>query len=339
MDKSKLKILIFGGGAIGSHLTYCLLSNKTKIYTICRGEHYKIIKKKGLKLQIFQNDILKKKIILKESKNLIFINDLKKLKKLIFDYIFITIKLKDVKKDLIKEILKYSDSNTTFIPPCTELPYWWFSNILNKKNIHGLNDLSLSKYKKNIIGMTMWLSGKIVKPGETVISHVQRGYPLKEVNNKMKKKAFLLRKLISKKTMSPIVKNIYSEIYIKSINSFAFNLIALKTEFNNFQISKSKKTIRHIKKVINEFEIIVKRLKIPIYQTINSRINQTLLSKNHTMSMLNDYNFGRKVEIVHCWNNLNLLNKIFNTKTRLSKKIYNIVIRKLKRDKRNRKYF
>jgi hypothetical protein len=55
--------------------------------------------------------------------------------------------------------------------------------------------------------------------------------------------------------------------------------------------------------------------------------------------MLNDYNFGRKVEIVHCWNNLNLLNKIFNTKTRLSKKIYNIVIRKLKRDKINRKYF
>ena len=187
--------------------------------------------------------------------------------------------------------------------------------------------------------MTMWLSGKIVKPGETVISHVQRGYPLKEVNNKMKKKAFLLRKLISKKTMSPIVKNIYSETYIKSINSFAFNLIALKTEFNNFQISKSKKTIKLIKEVINEFEIIVKRLKIPIYQTINSRINQTLLSKNHTMSMLNDYNFGRRVEIVHCWNNLSLLNKIFNTKTRLSKKIYNIVIRKLKRGKKNREYF
>ena len=339
MDKSKIKILIFGGGAIGSHLTYCQLSNKTKIYTICRGEHYKTIKKKGLKLQVFQNDILKKEIILKESKNLIFLNDLKKLRGLTFDYIFITIKLKDIKKDLIKKILKYSNSNTAFIPPCTELPYWWFENILNKKNIHGLNDLSLSKYNKNIIGMTMWLSGKIIKPGETVISHVQRGYPLKEIDNKMKKKAFLLRKLISKKTMSPIVKNIYSEIYIKSINSFAFNLIALKTEFNNFQISKSKKTIKLIKEVINEFEIIVKRLKIPIYQTINSRINQTLLSKNHTMSMLNDYNFGRKVEIVHCWNNLSLLNKIFNTKTRLSKKIYKIVIRKLKRGKKNKKYF
>ena len=32
MDKSKIKILIFGGGAIGSHLTYCLASKKTKVW-------------------------------------------------------------------------------------------------------------------------------------------------------------------------------------------------------------------------------------------------------------------------------------------------------------------
>jgi len=133
MDKSKLKILIFGGGAIGSHLTYCLASNKTKIYTICRKEHYRVIKKKGLKLKVFQNDILKKKIILKDSKNIIFLNNLNKIKGITFDYIFITIKLKDVKKKLLKKILKYANKNTAFIPPCTELPYWWFTNILNKK--------------------------------------------------------------------------------------------------------------------------------------------------------------------------------------------------------------
>jgi ketopantoate reductase len=185
----------------------------------------------------------------------------------------------------------------------------------------------------------MWLSGRIIKPGETVISHVQRGYPLKEIDNKMKKKTIFLRKLISKKVISPNIKNIYSEIYIKSINSFAFNLIALKTGFNNFQIGKSKKTIKLIKDIINEFEIIVKRLNIPIYQTINSRIKQTLSSKNHTMSMLNDYNTGRKVEIVNCWNNLNLLNKALNTKTKISEKTYNFVIKKIKHDQKNRIYF
>ena len=339
MDKSKLKILVFGCGAIGSHLTYCLASNKTKIYTICRNEHYRVIKKKGLTLKIFQNNIFKKKTVLKDSKNIIFLNNLNKLKGLTFDYIFKKIKVKDIKKKLVQEILKYANKDTAFIPPCTELPHWWFASILNRKKISGLNNLYLDKYKKNIIGMTMWLSGRIIKPGETVISHVQRGYPLKEIDNKMKKKTIFLRKLISKKVISPNIKNIYSEIYIKSINSFAFNLIALKTGFNNFQISKSKKTIKLIKDIINEFEIIVKRLNIPIYQTINSRIKQTLSSKNHTMSMLNDYNTGRKVEIVNCWNNLNLLNKALNTKTKISEKTYNFVIKKIKHDQKNRIYF
>ena len=46
--------------------------------------------------------------------------------------------------------------------------------------------------------------------------------------------------------------------------------------------------------------------------------------------MLNDFKSGRKVEIVNCWNNLNLLNKAFNTKTKLSRKTYDLVIKKLK---------
>ena len=329
MDKSNIKILIFGGGAIGSHLTYCLKSNKTKIYTVCRNEHYNYIKKKGLKLKIFNNDVLKKKIILKDTKNIIFLNKLDKIKKYKFDYIFITIKLKDVKKNLLKKILQHADKDTAIIPPCTELPYWWFQNILRKKKIRKHKNLYPDKYRNNIIGMTMWLSGKIVNPGETIISHIQRGYPLKEVNIKMKNKAYVLRKLLSKKVISPKVENIYSEIFIKSINSFAFNLVALKTGYNNQQISRSKKAMKLIANIMYEFECIVKRLNIPIYQTINSRIKQTLLSKNHTMSMLNDFKSGRKVEIVNCWNNLNLLNKAFNTKTKLSRKTYDLVIKKI----------
>ena len=109
-----------------SHLTYCLASNKTKVYTICRNKHYNSIKKKGLKLKIFRNDVLKKKVILKNSKNIFFLNNLNKIKKLKFDYIFITIKLKDVKEKLLKNILQHAGKNTAIIPPCTELPYWWF---------------------------------------------------------------------------------------------------------------------------------------------------------------------------------------------------------------------
>ena len=46
--------------------------------------------------------------------------------------------------------------------------------------------------------MTMWLSGVIDTPGIVSIKHVQRGYPLKEIDIKMKNKADYLRKLIKK---------------------------------------------------------------------------------------------------------------------------------------------
>ena len=71
----------------------------------------------------------------------------------------------------------------------------------------------------------MWLSGVIDTPGIVSIKHVQRGYPLKEIDIKMKNKADYLRKLIKKRCKSPIIKNIYSEIYLKSVNSLAFNII------------------------------------------------------------------------------------------------------------------
>ena len=71
--------------------------------------------------------------------------------------------------------------------------------------------------------MSMWLSSVIIEPGTVNVKHIQRGYPLKEINDKMKLKADTLRDFIRQKCISPNVDNIYSEIYGKVINSFAVN--------------------------------------------------------------------------------------------------------------------
>ena len=70
----------------------------------------------------------------------------------------------------------------------------------------------------------------------------------------MKNKAYV-RKLLQK-VISPKVENIYSEIFIKSINSFAFNLVALKLDIiiNKLVDQKAMKLIANIMR----FECIVK---------------------------------------------------------------------------------
>ena len=78
----------------------------------------------------------------------------------------------------------------------------------------------------------------------------------------------------------------FSEIFIKSLNSLAFNLIALKFSQNNFKLSKNKRQKNDIKKILEEGDLILKYNNIKVPQTPISRINQTLSSTKHTMSML-----------------------------------------------------
>ena len=59
--------------------------------------------------------------------------------------------------------------------PCTYLPPWWFNGIFIKNKKNKIKEIKLlNKYQNNMAGMTMWLSGKITKPGYAEIKHVQR---------------------------------------------------------------------------------------------------------------------------------------------------------------------
>lgn len=296
-----MNILIYGAGAIGCHLAYCLENNKNKIFLLSRGKNYEKFIKQGLDLYIYQNKILKKKIKLNYSNQIRFINNISQIN-CDLDFIFITVKIKDDNSKLYNHISKLIKNKTAIIPPCTSLPIWWYFKLGKKINIKFNTKYKfLKKFKKNIIGMTMWLSAVINSPGVVSIKHIQRGYPLKEIDIKMKSKADYLRKLIKRRCKSPIIKNIYSEIYLKSVNSLAFNIIALKTKKNNFQLKKDKNAIKNIYEIMSEFDSVIIKNKIKITQSITSRIKQTLSSTNHTMSMLSDFKKKKNVELRYSW--------------------------------------
>ena len=332
-----MNILIYGAGAIGSHLAYCLKEKKNNIILFSKKKYVRNLKKNGLNLEIYSNEKLKKKTLLKESKNFKFEFNLKKIDKIFkkkYDIIFVTLKLKDFKSSIFNKIINLCGIHSLLVLPCTYLPPWWFNGIFGFSKIkYKIKEINLSKkYQKNMVGMTMWLSGNMDVPGLVKIKHIQRGYPLKEVHPSKKILTTKLRNTIRKKCLSPMVKNIYSEVYIKSINSFAFNLVALQTEQNNNDLKKNYKAVQNIKKILVEFDNIVSSLGIPIYQTIDSRIRQTLSSTKHTLSMLRDFQMKKKVEIHYVWKTLLLLSKLSKKDITFTKSIYKIVFRKLKKN-------
>ena len=84
-----------------------------------------------------------------------------------------------------------------------------------------------------------------------------------------------------------------------------------------------------------EGEQITKLLKIKLSQSTKERIDQTLSSSVHTMSMLNDYKIGKKPELNHLWESFESLCKIIDIHMDCTESLYQKVARKiyLKRDK------
>lgn len=317
-NKKIKNIVIFGSGAIGSHLAYCLKHKSNKIYLITKKKYLNILKKKGLKIEVRNNKKILIHKTLKNNRDFQVFFSIKQLKNIHIDYLFITLKLRDYNLKIKNKIKKYITNKTTIIPPCTNLPDWWFNSLRKKK----LTKLKPVFPNCQIIGMTMWLSATILKPGHILVRHIQRGYPLKAVSAKFKIQEKYLRKLISRRCKSPKVKCIYSEIFKKSINSLSFNLVALKYKLTNFNLAKKDYAINEIKKIMTEGEQISKFFGLKLDQTISQRIKQTLSSKVHTMSMLSDYKKNKKSEMPFLIKNYFMIARLIDIKMDLTKKIY-----------------
>lgn len=319
-----MNILIFGAGAIGCHISYCMYEAGHSVTLICRGKHYDEMKENGMKIHIYDNEVLKNKKTIQEDSRYKIAKDLNKIRGMKFDCIFITVKLSDYNEETLQKLQPFMGENTAVVPPCTRLPFWWFYNL---NETHKYNDIDfdplISKYfiRENIIVMTMWLSGVVDRPGHVTIKHVQRGYPLSALYPKMNNYAEKVRDVFRVTCVSPIVQDIRSEIFIKSINALAFNAVALDTGFNNLQLSRDENSLRFIRQIMVEGEQILHTLNLPVIQDIDDRIKQTLSSTKHTMSMLHDYRSGRTVELAYVWDGFERISKILGVPMDFTKQL------------------
>lgn len=333
-----MNILIYGAGAIGCHIAHCMYVTGHTVNLVARGQHYDQMKKYGMHIKICDNEVLKHEQVIKEDSRFYIVNDVNKVKDTEMGYIFITVKLNDYNDKILQDLYPFMGKDTAVIPPCTKLPFWWFYDLEGKSN-EKYKDIDfnpeVSKYfiRENIIGMTMWLSSVIESPGHVCVEHIQRGYPLKELYPKMKDRAEELRSIFQITCMSPVVDNIRSEIFIKSINAFAFNVVALDREFNNLQLSQDKYSQDCVRRIMIEGEQIPQILNIPIFQEIEDRISQTLSSTKHTMSMLHDYRMGKQIELGDLWESFNRFCEILGIDMGYSRYVFEKVMAKISAEK------
>ncbi len=333
-----MNILIYGAGAIGCHIGYCLYKAGHQVKLLCRGEHFTAMKQDGMNITICDNEHIITETTLRDNKHFQIIDQIEDSNDLYFDYVFVTVKLKDYNNDSMSALARFLGESTAVIPPCTKLPFWWFYNLSgleNKKfkDVEFDPGLSGNFIKTNLISMTMWVSAVLERPGHIIVRHVQRGYPVGAVHPNMIDRAETLRDIFQKICGSPVVEDIRSEIYIKSINALAFNMVAIDTEFTNLEFSKDPAAKECVEKIMLEGDQILKIMNIPVIQSIGSRIEQTLSSTKHTLSMLHDYNTGKEVELKFLWDGFDKVTNILGIEMPYTRALYERV--KIKIDARS----
>ena len=106
-------------------------------------------------------------------------------------------------------------------------------------------------------------------------------------------------------------------------------MIALKYKQNNFELNRNSIAKKEIIKILTEGDKILKKNKINIYQSPQSRVIQTLRSKKHTMSMLHAYQNKKKIELKFLWESFENLKRYLKFNMNSTEKIYKRLIKKL----------
>jgi len=290
---------IVGAGAIGCHLAYVLQRAGCDVTIIARGENLKALQAHGLKISICGEDVGPVRIRATDK-----VDEVGHV-----DYVFLTMKVSGYSSGVAVAMKPLIGPHTTILPPTTSIPYWWFHHFGGEK-FEGCRLARADPDNKlwdlmppgQVLGFTMWLSAVRTGPGEVVVRHIQRGYPVGELDGSSSPRVQTLAAALERGGIAaPVTTDIRSEIFIKAVNSLAFNLVAVLGDATNGQIADVAGAVETLHSVMTECEVIANRLSIPIRQSAESRIKQTLAARMHTMSMLHDFRSGRKMELGPLW--------------------------------------
>ena len=137
-----MNILIYGAGAIGCHIGYCMYVSGHAVTLVCRGKHYKQMKKTGMHIKICDNEVIQHEQTIKEDARFKILNDVNQIKDPQMDRVFITVKMGDYNEQTLKSLHPFMGQDTAVIPPCTKLPFLIKPNSSDLSRIH-LTGLSL----------------------------------------------------------------------------------------------------------------------------------------------------------------------------------------------------
>lgn len=289
-----MKFCIFGAGAIGGYIAAHLAQVEgVDVSVVARGDHLAAIADRGLRLES-PRWLLQARV--RASDRPVDLGPQ--------DVVFVALKSHQVAPALdgIRALLGPS---TIVLPPTTGIPYWYFHGLPGPLKDRQVEILDPEGHQwraispERVIGCVYWVASEILAPG--VIRHdgsLSR-FPIGEPDGSTSERVKRLAEIFSAAGLdAPIVSDIRAWIWAKMISSLTWNPIACLTLATLEQLTARPEIVGIVRRVMSEADSLALRLgveRMPI--SIEDRIAAARMAGAHKMSMLQDLEHGRPLEI------------------------------------------
>jgi 2-dehydropantoate 2-reductase len=289
-----MRICVFGAGAIGGFVAARLAQVPgLEVSVVARGAHLEAIRARGLRLVTPEGELLARVTATDRPADLGP-----------QDIVFIALKQHQVPQAL-DGLAMLIGPRTTLVPPTTGIPYWYFHGLPGPHAGRRLDRLDPGGRQWSVlgperaVGCVYWVATEVVEPG--VIHHDGRllRFPIGEPDGSTSARLQALADAMNAAGLNaPIVDDIRAWIWAKMISSLSWNPLAVLTEATLDRLCAQPEVVALVRRLMREAEQVAEALGVERWPiTTDERIAAARNAGAHRMSMLQDWQRGRALEI------------------------------------------
>ena len=287
-----MKICVFGAGAIGGLLGARLadVAPEVSVSLVARGAHLSAIRAHGLRLHDDQGARVVRLPATDQPADLGP-----------QDYLIIALKANDI-PPAVDAMLPLLDSTTTIVTASNGVPYWYFHEF------GALSGTTLSSVDPDArqwrllgagraVGCVVYPAAEIAGPGEIRLEH-GRKFPLGEPGGERSPRLQRLHEVMQRAGFdAPIRSDIRHEIWLKLVGNVCFNPISALTLATLDLIATEPETRSLCRQMMLETKAVGEKIGARLRVDVERRLDGAAAVGPHKMSMLQDLERGRSMEI------------------------------------------
>ncbi len=307
-----MKVCVFGAGAVGGFIAAKMAQVPgVEVSVVARGAHLAAIRSHGLRLVTPKGEI-RARIAATDRPAELGPQD----------YVFVCLKQHQF-ADSLDGIAALLGKDTVLLPPTTGIPYWYFDNLpgpFNGLRIDKLDPGGRAHRRlgsERVVGCVYWVATEVTEPGVVHHDGRQLYFPIGEPDGTSTARIVRLADMMARADLNPqVVPNIRAWIWAKMISSLAWNPVATLTLATMADMNTNPAVMGIVRRVMAEADGLAAKFGVTETPfTIEQRIQSASQGGKHKMSMLQDLQRGRQLEIDALANSIEALRDLANYPT------------------------